>query len=57
LIVDWIIQSKIDSSLKQAQNARKTVERSVIELEELKKIIQGKISELQEKRALLLERA
>ena len=56
LIVDWIVQSKIVDSLEQSNNAKGMIVQAVKELEGLKQIAQNKKSDLQEKRAMLIER-
>ncbi|RPJ27195.1 MAG: hypothetical protein EHM33_08835 [Chloroflexi bacterium] len=55
LIVDWIVQSKIEDSLTQSQKAKSMIIRAVNELESLKMITESKRADLQEKRALLIE--
>lgn len=57
LIVDWIVQSKIGESLARARKARSVITRAVKALEGLRSTTQSKSKELQEKRALLIERA
>lgn len=57
LIVDWVVQSKISDSLKQANLAKSNISQTVYELEGLKKSTQQQKSELQEKRVLILEQA
>jgi len=56
LIFDWIVQSKIVDSLERSKNAENTIIQVIKELEELKKVTQNRSSDLQEKRALLIER-
>jgi hypothetical protein len=56
LIVDWIVQSKIVGSLEQSKGAKDVIAQAVEELENVKRITQDKISDLQEKRAQLIER-
>lgn len=56
LIIDWIVQSKIVDSLEQSIQAKKLIAQAIIELENLKRITQSKVSDLQKKRALLIER-
>jgi len=55
LIIDWIVQSKIVQSLERSETARDVIVKSVNELEDLKKIAQNKVRDIQEKRALLIE--
>lgn len=55
LIIDWIVQSKIVQSLERSKKARSMIIQAVEELDKLKIVIQNKNSELQEKRALLIE--
>jgi chromosome segregation ATPase len=55
LIIDWIVQSKIVQSLERSETARDVIIKSVKELEDLKKITQDKIRDIEEKRALLIE--
>jgi hypothetical protein len=57
LIVDWIVQSKIVDSLERSKQARDTIVQVVKDLESLKISSQNKISDLQEKRAALIEQA
>ena len=56
LIVDWIVQSKIVDSLEQANKVINVIAQGVKKLKSLKKIAQSKVSDLQEKRVLLIER-
>jgi len=55
LIVDWIVQSKIVDSLEQSKKAKDIIVQAVKELEGLKEITKIKNSNLQEKRALIIE--
>jgi len=57
LIVDWIVQSKIVDSLEQSKKAKSIIIHAVRELEDLKSVTQNKDRDLQERRALLIERA
>jgi chromosome segregation ATPase len=56
LIFDWIVQSKIEDSLTRSKQAKDLIAGVVTELENLQKITRGKVSDLQEKRARLIER-
>lgn len=55
LIIDWIVQLKIVESLEQSKQANKVIAQAVKELENLKKVIQSKVSDLKGKRAQLIE--
>jgi hypothetical protein len=55
LIVDWIVQSKIEDSLLRSKQAKDTIVRAVAELENLQKTTRSKVSDLQEQRARLIE--
>ncbi len=55
LVVDWIVQSKIDSSLAQSKHARAVIAQAVAQLEAAKEGTQGKCHEMKERRALLVE--
>jgi hypothetical protein len=56
LIFDWIVQSKIEDSLKQSNNAKSIITQAIKELEKLKESAQSESDALQEKRVLLIER-
>lgn len=56
LIFDWIVQSKIEDSLKQSNNAKSIITQTIKELERLKEGVQSESDALQEKRVLLIER-
>jgi len=56
LIFDWIVQSKIVDSLERSKKAKDIIVQAVKELEGLKGITQNKNNDLQEKRALIIER-
>jgi DNA repair exonuclease SbcCD ATPase subunit len=56
LIVDWIVQSKIEDSLAQSNHAKNMIAQAIRQLETMKESTQNKFNGLKEKRALLLER-
>jgi hypothetical protein len=56
LISDWIVQSRIEDSLRQSTQAREQIAQAVRELEELQTTTQTKLREVQEGRERLLER-
>ena len=57
LIIDWLVQSKIQASLEQSKKARKMIVKTLKEIENLKKNTQRQRAALQEKQALLIEQA
>lgn len=57
LIVDWIVQSKIVESLERAKRAKDVVAQTVKQLDVHRVNVQNRHNNLQEKRALLIERA
>ncbi len=57
LIVDWLVQSKIETSLNESRKAKEVILQAVKELEVLKKNTQHERMILQEKQALLIEQA
>jgi len=57
LIMDWIVQSKIEDSLSRAQDARTMIEQVIQQLESLRNTTESKSMELQEKKATLIELA
>jgi hypothetical protein len=56
LITDWIVQSKIEDSLAQAQKAKGIIVQAVQQLEHLKTATEATHADLQEKQARLIER-
>ena len=56
LIVDWVVQSKIETSLGRARDAQKALNQAVKRLQSLKQNLQSKQSDLQERRAQIIER-
>ncbi|MFN8411709.1 MAG: hypothetical protein U0Z26_04920 [Anaerolineales bacterium] len=56
LIVDWVVQSKIEDSLVQANSAQNIIIQVLKKLETMKENIQSKLSDIKERRALLIER-
>ncbi len=57
LIFDWIVQSKIEDSLAQSNNAKTIITRTIGKLESLKEGVQGRFNHTKEKHGLLIERA
>ena len=57
LIADWIVQSKIEESLTQANQAKFIIKGVVSRLEPMRKYKQSRLETLNEARARLLERA
>jgi hypothetical protein len=57
LIVDWVVQSRIVASLERTKDARDMFSQAVTELEDLKRKVQNKQSDLLEKRVQLIERS
>ena len=55
-IADWIVQSRIEDSLRQSNQAKEQIARAIQGLEDLQTSTQAKMSELQEKRERLIER-
>lgn len=56
LIFDWIVQSKIVDSLERSRQAKESIDKIIIRLENQYKVSQSKVEELQEKRVQLVER-
>lgn len=56
LIVDWIVQSRIEDSLAQSKRAKGMIAQVLRDLENSKKIAESKLTNLQEDRARLIER-
>lgn len=56
LIVDWVVQSKIEASLGRAGDAKKVIGRAVRRLQGLKQDLHSRQSDLQEQRAQIIER-
>jgi hypothetical protein len=56
LISDWVVQSKIEDSLAQVNNAKNIITQAIKKLEAMKESTQGKFNDIKEKRALLIER-
>ena len=56
LITDWIVQSRIEDSLMQSEKAKSMIVQAVKELESSRMTTESKLADLQEKRALLIER-
>jgi hypothetical protein len=56
LITDWIVQSRIEDSLRQATQAQEQIAQAVRELEDVQTTTQPKLREVQEGRERLLER-
>ncbi len=56
LIFDWIVQSKIEDSLKQSNNAKSIITQTIKELETLKESTQSEFDDIKEKRVLLIQR-
>src|SRR5690606_14589439 len=57
LITDWIVQGRIHRSLKQIDEKRSLIGRTVAELEALCRQTETKVQELQRKRSDLIENA
>jgi uncharacterized protein with ATP-grasp and redox domains len=57
LIIDWLVQEKIETSLEQVRSAKKKVNRAVKKLEELKKATQTQLDDLHTEFARLVEAA
>jgi hypothetical protein len=57
LIIDWLVQSKIEASLEQSKKAQKMIVQAVKEIEDLKKGTQRQRDALNEKQAHLIEQA
>jgi len=57
LIIDWLVQSKIEASLEQSKKAKRMIVQAVKEIEALKKNTQHQRVALHEKQALLIEQA
>ena len=55
LIIDWIVQSKIEDSLERSKEAKDIIAQAVRELENLRENTKSRIGDLQEKRAILIE--
>jgi chromosome segregation ATPase len=56
LIVDWIVQSRIEDSLARSKQARDAIAGALRELEDAQKATQDKVSDVQAQRARLIER-
>lgn len=56
LIVDWIVQSRIEDSLAQSKRAKGMIAQVLRDLENSKRIAESKLTNLQEDRAHLIER-
>lgn len=56
LITDWIVQSKIEDSLRQSKQAKEQIARAIRDLEELQTSTQTKISDVREQRERIIER-
>jgi DNA repair exonuclease SbcCD ATPase subunit len=56
LIADWVVQSRIEDSLRQSKQAKEQIAQTVRELEELQTSTQTKIREVQEGRERLIAR-
>jgi chromosome segregation ATPase len=56
LITDWIVQSRIEDSRRQAEGAKDTIARALRELERLQAQTEDRLREVREKRERLLER-
>ena len=57
LISDWVVQSKIEASLKRARNAKRAISKAIHRLQNLKQELQNKQNDLQEQRAQFIERS
>jgi hypothetical protein len=57
LIIDWLVQSKIEASLEQSKKAQKMIVQAVKEIEDLEKGTQSQRDALNEKQAHLIEQA
>lgn len=57
LIIDWLVQSKIQASLTQSKKTKKMIVQAIKEIEALKKSTQRQRAAMQEKHALLIEQA
>jgi hypothetical protein len=57
LIIDWLVQSKIEASLTQSKKAKKMIVQAVKEIEDLKKTTQRQRAALHERQVLLIEQA
>jgi actin-related protein len=55
LIIDWIVQSKIENSLTTSKNAKAKMVQAVKKLEDLARKTRRELIDLHEKRALLIE--
>ena len=55
LIADWIVQSRIEDSRRQAEAAKDTIARALRELESLQAQTEARLHEVREKRERLLE--
>jgi hypothetical protein len=56
LITDWIVQSRIEDSRRQAEAAKDTIARALRELESLQAQTEARLHDVREKRERLLER-
>lgn len=57
LIADWIVQSRIEDSLAQVNNAKNIIDQAIKNLASMKESAQNRVGEIKEKRALLIEHA
>ncbi len=57
LIVDWVVQAKIDKSLEQAKQTKANIGTTLQKLRNLKYQVQKQAKDLQEKRLAILERS
>lgn len=56
LIMDWIVQSKIQDSLDQSRQAHQRIARAVTDLEKLRVNVVGQMQRLNDQRAALIEK-
>jgi len=56
LIVDWVVQSKIEASLERAKGAKKAISQTLRRLQDLEQTLQIKHNGLQAERAQIIER-
>lgn len=57
LIMDWVVQSKIQDSLAQAKQAQSKISRASDDLQRLRARVQGDLQSLKAQRAALVERS
>lgn len=57
LIMDWVVQSKIQDSLAQAKQAQSKISRAAEDLQHLRTRVQGDLQSLKAQRAALVERS